>query len=199
MSFFSKSRLFAVVFAGSLLFAVPALASLPYLNQDLGYIIWLSDGWNEAPEADLTRLNFFNDGLNVQSAGWQAGYVLEGTSEVNLLVSELSGKVVSKAAIGNFNSHVVGQLKRLSNDDSHHQGPQIELKKANFDSGKNMLRLEMDGVDQRGQQVTSVVYIVYTRHGMLKFVGLAQQGDAAGVAAIDAAVATLYLERSLVR
>ena len=61
----------------------------------------------------------------------------------------------------------------------------------------NTLRLEMEIAAVDGQRMTTIVYIVYTSNGMLKFVGLTQPGNAQGVKAIDEAVASLYLDYGL--
>ncbi|QGY38897.1 hypothetical protein GM415_01670 [Pseudodesulfovibrio cashew] len=180
------------------LFAAPALASLPYYNRDLGYTIWLGDGWSVAENARLERFALVEDGLDALAAGWEAGYVLNGSDSVCLLVSKLSGRVVSRNAISEFNRHVVRQLQR---DTGRSRGWRAEspvhLRRANYDSDKAVLRLEMDATGQNGRPVSAVVYIVYTRGGMLKFLGLTEKGDAAGLRAIDKAVSTLYLDQGL--
>lgn len=177
--------------------AVPAWASLPYYNQDLGYTIWLGDGWEEST-GNLTRYNSFEDGLSAINSGWETVYTLGGSGNVSLLVSRLQGRMVSPSAIAGFNRHVVRQLKRVSaNPPGWNNKAGVNLRKANYDSEKNMLRLEMDAFGPSGNKVTSVVYIVYTRGSMLKFVGLVPSGDHHGLNAIDAAVSTLYLDRGL--
>lgn len=180
--------LFVAVLLAALVFIIrPAAASLPYYNPDLGYTIWLPGGWAEAPQGDLARYAAVRDGLGVLSGGGIAGYSLEGADRTCLLVSTLLGRVVSPAAIANFNRFVVKSLLKGEARSTVH------LRKAHFLSEKNMLRLEMD-IPGR---MTSVVYIVYTRTGMLKFTGLAREGDARSLQAIDRAVATLYLDHGL--
>lgn len=196
MFFKSKQSIMAALMLIAVV-AAPAWASLPYYNQDLGYTIWLGEGWVESP-ASLTRYTGYDDGLSAMNSGWETVYTQSGSRDVSLLVSRLQGKIVSPSAIARFNRHVVRQLKQLSNSSQEWNGkPDVKLRKANYDSEKNTLRLEMDAVGPSGDNVTSVVYIVYTRNTMLKFVGLARTGDHKGVNAIDAAVSTLYLDRGL--
>lgn len=191
-----------IIFLGllvvSLACAVPAMASLPYYNQNLGYTIWLADGWIEAPDGFLSEFSEFKDGVVAVMDGWEVGYTLGGPAQVSLLVSELHGRVVSKESIGNFNRHVIKELqRRYKNTPEWSHEKRARLTKANFISKRNMLRLEMDVADPAGRQKTSIVYIIYTSTGMLKFVGLVEPGDARGVKAIDDAVATLYLDYGL--
>ncbi len=127
--------------------------------------------------------------------GWEAGYVMAGETQAELLVSELHGRVISKQGIANFNRFVVRELEKASRK-AGREGC-ARLRSARFDSQRNFLRLEMDSTMCGGEAVTSVVYIVYTSTGMLKFSGLASQGDTGAVRAIDAAVATLYLDYGL--
>lgn len=192
MHFYFLSALLAVV----LLLPSSAHASLPYYNQDLGYTIWLGEGWQVASPSQLSRFHDFYDGVAAHGVGWKAGYTLE-SSGASLLVSELHGRVVSKTSISNFNQYVVRELQRLSAAKDWPGQSQVRLNKASFDKRKNMLRLEMDTTDSAGRQFVSVVYIVYTSGCMLKFVGLADQGDIQSVAAIDAAVSSLYLDYGL--
>jgi hypothetical protein len=170
-------------------FAPSAEASLPYYNPDLGYTIWLDGNWSEAPRALLARFDGVKDGLAARHDGWTAGYALDGSPRTCLLVSTIQGRVVSPTAIANFNRFVVRTMLR-----GEERAP-VRLKKANFLSGKNMLRLEMDMDDH----MASVVYLVYTRAGILKFTGFARQGDAPAIRAIDRAVSTLYLDHGLGR
>lgn len=179
----------AAVAAALVLWSAPALAGLPYYNQTLGYTIWLSGGWAEVAGPALDRFRPLRDGVAPLPTGWEAGYVMDAPAPVCLLVSRLPGRVVSKDAIANFNRFVVRGLKR--GDFADRAGPR--LRKASFHEARNMLRLELEGVDS---QVT-VVYIVYTSTGMLRFVGLVQPGDGPGLRAVDEAVATLYLDYGL--
>lgn len=191
-------KLFLIVFtAVALAWSASAFAALPYYNKDLGYTIWLADEWVEAPETYLSRYNDFYDGVACDDVGWEAGYKLDGAS-TSLLVSEIHGRVVSKASIGNFNRHVVREVIHGTNSmqDWQERG-RIYLKKASFDAEKNILRLEMDKSRPDGQSMTTLVYIVYTANGMLKFVGLVEPGDIGGVNALDQAVASLYLDYGL--
>ena len=193
---FSKRCLTMVVFAAVVLLSVPAVASLPYYNQNLGYTIWLSEDWVEASDTFLSQFSQFHDGVAANMAGWEAGYTLN--SGASLLVSELHGRVVSKTNIGNFNQFVIRELQRTARTTpSWSKQDRINLNKANFDAQKNTLRLEMEIVAVDGQRMTSIVYIVYTSNGMLKFVGLTQPGNVQGVQAIDEAVASLYLDYGL--
>ena len=191
------SRLIVVaVFMAFFVCPVPASASLPYYNQNLGYTIWLTDGWSEAPDALLSRFSGFFDGVTGHMAGWKAGYTLEGASSASLLVSEIHGRVVSKESIGNFNQFVVRGLERLSRARSGN-AVRVRLKAASFDARRNWLRLNLDTTDPAGRAMTAIVYIIYTSTGMLKFVGLAEPGDLGSVHAIDEAVSTLYLDYGL--
>lgn len=195
--FFQLKRIIGLSVLFVLVFSAPVWAALPYYNQDLGYTIWLGDGWIEAPES-LAHFTDYRDGLSAKNFGWQAAYTLGDSSNVSLLVSRLQGKMITRSTIANFNRHVVRELKKLSaNPQGWNNKAGICLHKANYDSGKNILRLEMDALGPSGTLMTSVVYIVYTRGAMLKFVGLTEAGDSKGVAAIDAAVSTLYLDHGL--
>lgn len=194
-----RKLLIVVTVATLLAWTASAFAALPYYNQNLGYTIWLADEWVEAPDAVLSGFNDFHDGVSADMVGWKAGYTLKGES-TSLLVSEIQGRVVSRTSISNFNHHVVRQLKRRSKAVNEWQTREcISLKCANFDSRKNMLRLEMEASGPAGHRVTSIVYIVYTSVGMLKFVGLAEPGDHKGIQAIDKAVASLYFHEGLRR
>ncbi len=189
-----RSLFIAVIVAAILAWSAAAFASLPYYNQDLGYTIWLADEWSEAPDAVLSHYRDFHDGVPASMVGWEAGYLLEGAS-TSLLVSEIHGRVASKSSINNFNYHVVRDLMRRSKASAEgQQENQMALKCANYNSHKKMLRLEMEASHPSGQRMTSIVYIVYTAKGMLKFVGLAEPGDSRGIEAIDAAVTSLYLD-----
>jgi len=192
MRFVYVSALLAV----ALLLSVPVQAALPYYNSDLGYTIWLGAGWREASSSHLSRFHGFHDGVVAQGVGWKAGYTLDDSGAC-LLVSELHGRVVSKASIGNFNQYVVRELQRRTGDSAPADEKQVSLNKASFDKQKNMLRLEMDALSPSGERMTSVVYIIYTSGCMLKFVGLAELGDIKSVQAIDSAVSSLYLDYGL--
>jgi hypothetical protein len=189
---------FVAVLAVVLLWPAGAAASLPYYNQDLGYTIWLPGGWAEVSGTSLSRFSRFHDGLASLETGWEAGYRLESPSPVCLLVSRLPGRVVSKEHIGNFNRFVVRDLKRGCSDHAvvGRDAP-LSLTRASFCEKRNMLRLELDGAVLHGRAVTTVVFIVYTSTGMLKFVGLVDPGDTRGVRAVDEAVSTLYLDYGL--
>lgn len=187
----------AVIAAAALAWSASAFAALPYYNKDLGYTIWLADEWVEAPETHLSRYSDVYDGVSGDDVGWEAGYTLDGAS-TSLLVSEIYGRVISKASIANFNRHVVREVMHRSKNgyDWHNRG-RISLKKASYDSEKKTLRLEMTTSGPDGRDMTALVYIVYTTNGMLKFVGLVEPGDREGVAAVDRAVASLYLDDGL--
>ncbi|MBU4191445.1 MAG: hypothetical protein KUA35_11610 [Pseudodesulfovibrio sp.] len=183
-----------------ILWSGPAVAGLPYYNQTLGYTIWLSGGWAEVPGPALDRFRPLSDGVAPLPVGWEAGYVMEAPAPVCLLVSRLPGRVVSKDHIANFNRFVIRGLKQADTGGGHASqgaGPGPRLRKASFHEPRNMLRLELDGVDSQGREVVTVVYIVYTSIGMLRFVGLVQPGDGPGLRAVDEAVSTLYLDYGL--
>jgi hypothetical protein len=193
-----RFQVLGVALAAVVLLSSPASASLPYYNQDLGYTIWLPGGWTEVPDAALSGFSPFQDGVAALENGWEAGYVLNAPARVCLLVSKLPGRVVSKETIGNFNRFVVRGLRRAGPEHvTAAEKPCPRLTKASFCERKNMLRLEMDGVDVDGGRVTTIVYIVYTSTGMLKFVGLVEPGDDRGVSAVDEAVSGLYLDYGL--
>jgi len=184
-----RFHFFALLLALALVAARPAEASLPFYNPDLGYTIWLPSDWTEAGPSLLSRFESLRDGVPAQDDGWTAGYALAGTDHTCLLVSTIPGRVTSRADMANFNQFVIREVQRAA------RTCPARLRSANFLSGKPMLRLEMD----LGEGLVSVVHIVYTRSGMLKFTGLAPRGDRRGVQAIDAAVASLYLDNGLAR
>ncbi len=191
-------QLFSVMLAAIVLLPSPASASLPYYNQDLGYTIWLPGGWTEVPEVALSGFSPFQDGVAALEDGWEAGYVLDAPARVCLLVSKLHGRVVSKDTIGNFNRFVVKGLKRAEPGRAAGSAMSCpKLIRASFCERTNMLRLEMEGVAVNGGRMTTIVYIVYTSTGMLKFVGLVEPGDDRGVSAVDEAVSSLYLDYGL--
>jgi len=190
-----RFRFVAVLMAVSFLMPALSWAGLPYYNQHLGYTIWLPGGWLEADDGMLARFARLGDAVVPAQADHEAGYVLASSpAPVCLLVSRLQGRVVSKDDIGNFNRFVVGSLLRAAG--SGGEAP-FRLRKANFCESRNMLRLELDGKDASGSEVVSVVYIVYTTTGMLRFMGIAPLGDASGVRAVDEVVSTLYLDHGL--
>ncbi|MFH1914730.1 MAG: hypothetical protein ABIK45_10705 [Pseudomonadota bacterium] len=190
-----RFRLLAALMAASLL--VPALswAGLPYYNQHFGYTIWLPGGWLEADESVLARFALLRDAVVPVQADQEIGYVLASRSApICLLVSRLHGRVVSKDDIGNFNRFVVAGLLRSARTDG---AAPFRLRKANFSESRNMLRLELDGTDPSGRAVVSVVYIVYTTTGMLRFMGIVPSGDVSGLRTVDEVVSTLYLDHGL--
>ena len=135
---FPKRLISMLVFAAVVLFSVPAVASLPYYNRDLGYTIWLSEEWVEAPEVFLSQFSQFHDGVAADMAGWEAGYTLSG-GDVSLIVSELHGRVVSKASIGNFNQFVIRELQRTARAvPSWSKQDRIHLNTANFEDRKSV-------------------------------------------------------------
>ncbi|MEF2231290.1 MAG: hypothetical protein V3571_10215 [Pseudodesulfovibrio sp.] len=184
-----RFSLVALLLALALCAVRPAWASLPFYNPDLGYTIWLSTDWTETPPALLSRFDTLRDGVPAQDGGWTAGYAMGDAGRTCLLVSTILGRVVSRADMANFNQFVIRGLQRGG------RSCPARLRSANFLSATPMLRLELD----LGQDLVSVVHIVYTRTGMLKFTGIAPRGDRQGVRAIDAAVATLHLDHGLAR
>jgi len=177
----------ALLLASALSLPVPAGASLPFYNPDLGYTIWLPGEWAERP-ALLSRFAALRDGVG-HDDGWAAGYALDRSGETCLLVSAVSGHVVSRADMANFNQFIIRTLQRAE------PSGRRRLRAASFNPDKPMLRLVLDLDGAR----TSVVHLVYTRTGMLKFTGVARKGDADGMRTIDRVVATLYLDAGLVR
>ncbi|WP_285906229.1 hypothetical protein [Pseudodesulfovibrio pelocollis] len=190
-----RFRFIAMLMAASLLVPAPSWAGLPYYNQHLGYTIWLPGGWLEADDAVLARFARLRNAVVPAQADQEVGYVLASSqASVWLLVSRLQGRVVSKDDIGNFNRFVVAGLLRSARTDGE---ASLRLRKANFSESRNMLRLELDGTDPSGRAVVSVVYIVYTTTGMLRFMGIAPSGDASGLRAVDDVVSTLYFDHGL--
>ncbi|MDD3310798.1 hypothetical protein [Pseudodesulfovibrio sp.] len=183
-----RFSLAALLLASALLQPLPAGASLPFYNPDLGYTIWLPGEWAEARPALLRRYAALRDGVG-RDGGWTAGYALDRSGETCLLVSAVPGRVVSRADMANFNQFIIRGIQRAERAGCR------RLREASFLPEKPMLRLVMDLDPAR----TSVVHLVYTRTGMLKFTGVARRGDADGVLAIDRAVASLYLDQGLVR
>ncbi len=190
-----RFSLLAAMLVALLFCSNTAWAALPYYNADLGYTIWLPQGWAEVSGSDLSRFANFRDGVGSDVIDWKAGYTIAGNANAELLVAELHGRVVSKESISNFNRFVVRELKRVSIRGGRKKCAM--LRKANFDKVKNVLRLELDVADCRGKSMTSVVYVIYTSTGMLKFTGLVAPGDKVSVQALDDAVSTLYLDYGL--
>lgn len=172
-------------------------ASLPYYNSDVGYTIWLPKSWFEANNNYLAWAQKAQKPVPIQgdSPQWKAGYFspMDGHAR-SLLVEVKHGRRMNTADISNFNRFVVRNLKRMSDQESIAQGfDQISLKSANYFKDKKILRLETEMV-KKTRTILSLTYIVYTRIGILTFVGYVDPSDVQAKLTIDKAVMSLYLD-----
>ena len=181
---------FLVAFLAMLVFSAPVWASLPYYNPDMGYTIWLPKTWNVVPAGELGKAEPFCCSVPVHDMApdWRAGYVSPAGGPV-LLVEVRPGRKMHTADISNFNRFVVRSLRQ--ND-----RPSVRLKDATYFGEKKTLRIESE-IEVNGRTMLSLSYIVYTRKGMLNFVGFVAPGDDQARAAIDKAVLSLYLDDSI--
>lgn len=194
---------FSILFtalAAFLLCASPATASLPYYNSDVGYTIWLPKSWSEAGHSYLEWAEKSQKPVPIQgdSPNWNAGYFspVDGHAR-SLLVEVKHGRRMHEADISNFNRFVVTTLSRMSERDAYARGfDSLSLKSANYFKEKKILRLETEMVKD-AQTVLSLTYIVYTRSGMLTFVGYVDPTDVQAKLTIDKAVMSLYLDDDL--
>lgn len=185
-----KILLFMTVFAYALC-ASPALASLPHYNADIGYTIWLPKSWDKAPESYLDWADSSLRPVPVQGerSNWQDGYLCpEHGKGPSLLVEVKHGRKMHAADISNFNSFLVRSLTRRYED--------VSLKDASYIEEKRTLRLEAEMVHE-GEPLLSLTYVVYTRIGILTFVGYVDPADTEAKATIDKAVLSLYLDDSI--
>ena len=179
------------------LFAAPAKASLPYYNQDVGYTIWLPKSWSEAGHSYLKWAEKSQKPVPVQgdTSNWKAGYFSPTDGHArSLLVEVKRGRRMSTTAISNFNRFIVKSLSRLSDQGTADPNrDRIVLKDATYFKEKKVLRVETE-MSKDGQTVLSLTYIVYTRTGMLTFVGYVDPADVQAKLTIDKAVLSLYLD-----
>lgn len=186
---------FLVAFLAMLVFSAPVWASLPYYNSDMGYTIWLPKSWNEASANYLEWAELSRQPLPVQgmSPDWKAGYFNPtGGHGPALLVEIKHGRKMHAADISNFNRFIVQSLSRAIKDGE----TGLSLKDATYFREKKTLRIESE-VDVNGRTMLSLAYIVYTRKGMLNFVGYVEPGDDLARSTIDKAVLSLYLDDNL--
>lgn len=185
---------FLVAFMAIVFFSAPVWASLPHYNQDIGYTIWLPKGWSEASDSYLERADRSHAPFPVQdmSPVWEAGYFCPaGDHGPKLLVEIKHGRKMHAADISNFNRFIVESLSGTSR--SGGTANASKLREARYIKDKRTLRLESEVVVD-GQPKLSITYIVYTRIGMLTFVGYVDPADDQGKTTIDKAVLSLYLD-----
>jgi hypothetical protein len=180
---------FLVAFLAMIIFSAPVWASLPYYNPDMGYTIWLPNTWNVVPVGELETAEGFSCPVPVHDMApeWRAGYVSPAGGPV-LLVEVRPGRKMHAADISNFNRFVIRSIRR--------SGSPVRLKDATYIGEKKTLRIESE-VEFDGRTMLSLTYIVYTRKGILNFVGFAAPGDDEARSAIDKAVLSLYLDDSV--
>ncbi|MBG0789020.1 MAG: hypothetical protein H0S80_00820 [Desulfovibrionaceae bacterium] len=178
---------FIVAISAMVVFSLPAWASLPFYNPDMGYTIWLPKTWNVASDGDLERAESVGYPVPVggEDSDWQAGYVSPSGGPV-LLVEIEPGRRPLTPDISNFNRFIVRTLREAGGEGFH-------LRDATYFGEKKTLRIESE-VRVRGRSLLSLHYVVYTRRGMLNFVGYVEPGDEKARAAIDKAVLSLYLD-----
>lgn len=187
---------FLVALTAMLVFSAPAWASLPHYNSKIGYTIWLPKDWSVAPDSYLKWAGKTRRPLPVQNVApkWEAGYFSPtGTGGRSLLVEIKHGRKMHAADISNFNRFLVRSLHRkkagIGSDD-------FRLKDATYFKDKRTLRLETEIVRER-ETVLSLTYIVYTRKGMLTFVGYLDPADVQAKLTLDKAVLSVYLDDAI--
>ncbi|MBI9081460.1 MAG: hypothetical protein JEY79_17175 [Pseudodesulfovibrio sp.] len=195
-------RFFIIATAlGLIIFCVtPAEASLAYYNQDLGYTIWLPKSWAEASDSYLDWAEQSRKPVPVQgdSSNWKAGYCnpTDGYTR-SLLVEVKPGRRMHAADISNFNRFIVKTMSRMSSQDMGKFGSsRVVLKDAAYFKDKKILRLRAEMTNGE-QTVLSLTYVVYTRTGMLTFVGYVDPADDQARQIIDTAVFSLYLDDNM--
>ncbi|NDV18548.1 hypothetical protein GO013_03830 [Pseudodesulfovibrio sp. JC047] len=173
----------------------PAIASLPYYNKDIGYTIWLPKGWTVASSRDLERAGEQCRPLPIQglTSHWVAGYMTPELGEgCRLLVEVKPGRKMRPADISNFNNYIVRSL-RQSPLDSADDADSVVLKNATYYKEKKVLRIETT-IGRGKHALLGLTYIVYTRKGMLTFVGYLAPGEKHMQKVLDTAVLSLYLD-----
>ncbi|OIQ50714.1 hypothetical protein BerOc1_02655 [Pseudodesulfovibrio hydrargyri] len=192
---------FVVAVLAMIVLSVPARASLPYYNADLGYTIWLPESWNEAPPDSLNAHELAGCALPVRGTvapDWRAGYVHPSPGRTcALLVEAKPGRTMRDADISNFNSFLVRSLARSIREDVRLPGePVTVFKDATYFRDRKTLRIETE-VAGSGGAVLSMAYIVYTRKGMLAFTAFVDPADRETRQAVDKAVLSVYLDDRL--
>lgn len=185
---------FIVALTACLVFSAPVWASLPYYNADIGYTIWLPKSWAEASTSYLKWAEEACIPVPVQGdAAWKAGYHSPHDGQGrSLLVEVKPGRKMHAAAISNFNSFLVKSLHHMARENAGE--PQCQtLKAAKYFEEKKTLRLETEVV-REGSPMRCLTYVVYTRKGMLTFVGYVDPTDDQARQTIDKAVLSLYLD-----
>ena len=179
------------------LVAVPAKASLPYYNQDLGYTIWLPKNWSEVSGSYLRWAESSRKPVPIQgdASNWTAGYHCPANGRArSLLVEVKHGRRMLATDISNFNRFIVKTLSRQSSRGAGASDQtRIALKDATYFKEKKILRLSTE-MNSGDRTILSLTYIVYTRIGMLTFVGYVDPGDSQARQVIDKAVLSLYLD-----
>lgn len=179
-----------IALCGLLLSAIPALASLPYYNADMGYTIWLPGSWVEKQPKDIEHARVKPLPVHGAHSDWEAGYVLPEAG-CSLLVGLQPGRKMNRADISNFNHFLVRTMKRLDGDANG-----TVLKGATYIKEKKVLRLESELIHD-GNPILGIAYVVYTRKGLLTFVGYVDPDDDAVRESLDKAVFSLYLDDSV--
>ena len=191
---------FAVALCATILFALPARASLPYYNADMGYTIWLPKGWSEAPPDSLDAFARPRGAWPVQGMvpDWQAGYVDPDRGRTcSLLVEVKPGRTMCAADISNFNSFLVRSLTRAIREQVRLPGGAVTVfRDATYFREQKTLRIETE-VARSGATVLSLAYVVYTRKGMLTFTAFVDPADREARLAVDKAVLSVYLDDRL--
>lgn len=190
---------FIVAVLAMLVFSAPAWASLPYYNSDVGYTIWLPKTWSEAAPSSLDRFAGAARPWPGRDAApdWKAGYRPSSGGPSSLLVEIKPGRKMQPADISNFNRFLVQSLTRSIRDQVRLPGaPRLVFKDATYFGEKKTLRIETL-VEREGRAMLSLAYVVYTRKGMLSFVGFVDPDDAQGRQTIDKAVLSIYLDDSI--
>nr|WP_321255422.1 hypothetical protein [uncultured Pseudodesulfovibrio sp.] len=173
----------------------PAAASLPHYNSDIGYTIWLPKHWTVASNSDLEIAEGACKPLPVQGlmSNWEAGYInSESGRECRLLVEAKPGRKMRPADISNFNNFIVRSLKQSPLYEVKNPGC-VTLKTATYFEDKKVLRLVTE-MGRGEHAMVGLTYIVYTRKGMLTFVGYLDPADDQTQKAIDKAMLSLYLD-----
>jgi len=190
-----RNSIIVVALCAFFLCASSAVASLPHYNSDIGYTIWLPKHWTVASSSDLEIAEGACKPLPVQGLmpNWEAGYINPDSGRgCRLLVEAKPGRKMRPADISNFNNFIVRSLKRSPLHDADNPGC-VTLKNATYFRDKKILRLETE-VGRGEQAMLGLTYIVYTRKGMLTFVGYFDPADEQTQEAIDKAVLSLYLD-----
>lgn len=187
-----RALFFLVAFLAMLVFSAPVWASLPYYNADIGYTIWLPKSWSEAQPSQLQGLESRKTWpVQGMAPDWKAGYTCPACS---LLVELKPGRKMQAADISNFNRFLVQSLTRAVREQVRLPGaPVMAFKDATYFQDKKTLRIETE-VRENGRTMVNLAYIVYTRRGMLTFVGFVEPSDTQARQIIDKAVLSVYLD-----